>query len=166
LAVLASQGIFLPRTAFTYLNLGPLRQKGLELSVDHRVNSALTAFANYSWQGDPKILDDPHPYPTGELGLPPNNRFNVGFNYDGPRYLGSAMINHTGKAFWSDVLTSPFFGFTDAYTMVNGAIGMKFPRWHSTGIVKINNLLNRDIQQHIFGDILKRSVTFEVRVRR
>ena len=31
LGQMAQLGIFLPRTAFTYLNLGPLRQKGLEL---------------------------------------------------------------------------------------------------------------------------------------
>src|SRR5207247_855421 len=36
LTVLAQRGIFLPRTAFTYLNLGPLRQKGVELSLDER----------------------------------------------------------------------------------------------------------------------------------
>lgn len=166
LSVLASQGIFLPRTAFTYLNLGPLRQKGVELSVDHRVNKTLTAFANYSWQSDPNILDDPHPYPIEELGLPPTHRFNTGFNYDGPAFLGSASINYSDSAFWSDVLTSPFFGFTDSYTMVNGAVGVKMPQWHATAVVKVNNLLNQDIQQHVFGDILKRSVTFEVRVRR
>ena len=33
LALLAQRGIFLPRTAFTYLNLGPIRNKGLELST-------------------------------------------------------------------------------------------------------------------------------------
>ena len=37
LAAMAQLGIFLPRTAFTYQNLGPLRQKGVELSIDHRV---------------------------------------------------------------------------------------------------------------------------------
>jgi len=30
----------------------------------------------------------------------------------------------------------------------------------------VNNLLNQDVQQHVFGDMLKRSVVFEVRVRR
>ena len=47
-----SAGFFCRGPAFTYLNLGPMRQKGLELSVDHRVDRALTAFANYSWQGE------------------------------------------------------------------------------------------------------------------
>jgi hypothetical protein len=32
-------------------------------------------------------------------------------------------------------------------------------------LVKVNNLLNDDIQQHVFGDILKLSALFEVRIR-
>ena len=78
LGAMAQLGIFLPRTAFTYLNLGPIRQKGVELSLDHRMNSAVSTFANYSWQGKPEALDDPNPYPAIELSLPPTHRFNVG----------------------------------------------------------------------------------------
>jgi len=62
LTSLAQSGIFLPRTAFTYLNLGPLRDKGLEFSFDYRISEALTANANYSWQAKPTILSDPNPY--------------------------------------------------------------------------------------------------------
>jgi len=165
LTVLAQRGIFLPRTAFTYLNLGPLRQKGVELSLDERISKTLTAFANYSWQGKPSVLEDPHPYPFEELALPPTNRFNTGFNLDGPRFLGSASVNYSDKAFWSDVLTSPYHGFTDAFTMVNGSFGMKWARGRVTTLVKATNIFNKDIQQHIFGDIIKRSVMFEVRFK-
>ena len=162
LAGMAQLGIFLPRTAFTYLNLGPIRQKGVELSVDHRVNSSLHTFANYSWQGEPGILDDPDPYPEVEISLPPTHRFNIGGTYTGRRVLGSLVVNYTDKGFWTDVLNSPYHGFTDAFTMVNGSIGM---RWNSrvTTTVKSTNLLNRQIQQHVFGDILGRTVTAEVR---
>ena len=165
LAVMAQQGIFLPRTAFTYLNLGPLRQKGVEISLDHRINRDLTTFANYSWQGLPIILDDPKPYPTQELGYPPTNRFNAGFNFGGACMLGSASVNYSDKSFWSDVLTSPYHGYTDAYTMVNGSVGAKWMKGRVTTMVKVTNLLNQDIQQHVFGDILKRSVVFEVRIK-
>jgi outer membrane receptor protein involved in Fe transport len=163
LAALAQRGIFLPRTAFTYLNLGPLRQKGIELSVDHRIRSGVTTFANYSWQSKPTVLDDPHPFPLQELALPPTHRFNVGFNADGVRLLGSASINYSSEAFWSDVLLSPYHGFTDSYTMVNGSFGVKWPRQKITTLVKVINLLNEDIQQHVFGDIIKRSVVGEIR---
>ena len=100
-----------------------------------------------------------------ELALPPTHRFNTGFNLDGPRFLGSASVNYSDKAFWSDVLTSPYHGFTDAYTMVNGSFGMKWAQGRVTTLVKATNIFNKDIQQHIFGDIIKRSVMFEVRFK-
>jgi len=165
LTAMAAQGIFLPRTAFTYLNLGPIRQKGLELSLDQRVNNSLSAFVNYSWQGQPAILSDPNPYPTSELDVPPTNRFNAGFNVDAGHWLGNLSVNYSDKAFWSDVLTAPFHGYTEAYTMVNGAIGARWANGKLTTTIKVTNLFNRDIQQHIFGDILKRTVVFEVRVK-
>jgi len=163
LALLAQRGIFLPRTAFTYLNLGPIREKGIELSVDHRIGRGISAFANYSWQADPTILADANPYPASELALPPTNRFNIGFNADTTRYLGSASVNYADKAFWSDVLSAPFHGFTDAYAMLNGSFGVKWDGGHVTTLLKGTNLTNRDIMQHVFGDILKRSIVAEVR---
>jgi len=165
LAAMAQLGIFLPRTAFTYQNLGPLRQKGVELSVDHRVDENLSMFANYSWQGQPQILSDSNPYPTIELSVPPTSRFNAGFNLDRGRFLGNLSVNYSDKAFWSDVLTSPFHGFTDSYTMVNGGVGARWMNNKLTTSVKVTNLFNQDIQQHVFGDILKRMVVFEVKVR-
>jgi outer membrane receptor for ferric coprogen and ferric-rhodotorulic acid len=164
LGLLALQGIYLPRTAFTYLNLGPIREKGLELSVDHRINKAVTAFANYSWQAKPKILDDPNPFPPTELAYPPAHRFNVGFNFNGVRFLGSGSVNTSSEAFWSDVLTSQYHGYTDSYAMVNGSFGYRWLAGKLTTSVKFTNLFNETIQQHIFGDILKRSVVSEVRI--
>jgi outer membrane receptor protein involved in Fe transport len=165
LAAMAQLNIFLPRTAFTYQNLGPLRQKGVELSVDHRLRTDLSVFANYSWQGQPQILPDSNPYPATELSYPPTNRFNIGFNVDTGRALASLSVNYSDKAFWSDVLTSPYFGYSDSYTMVNASIGARWMKEKLTTSVKVTNLFNQDIQQHIFGDILKRMVVFEVRIR-
>jgi outer membrane receptor for ferrienterochelin and colicins len=162
LAVMAQLGIYLPRTAFTYLNLGPIRQKGLELSIDHRLDNSISTFANYSWQGDPEVLDDPNPYPAIELSLPPTHRFNIGGTYTGRRLLGSLVVSYTDKALWTDVLNSPYHGFTDAFTLVNGSFGV---RWNErvTTTVKSTNIFNSEIQQHVFGDILGRSVIAEVR---
>jgi outer membrane receptor protein involved in Fe transport len=164
LDAIAQLGIYLPRTAFTYLNLGPTRQKGVELSLDQRVSGSLSAFTNYSWQSKPEILKDPHPFPTNDLSLPPTNRFNAGATYGDDRWLGSLTVSYTDKAFWTDVLTSAYHGFTPAYTLVNGSFGV---RWHGgkvTTTVKSNNILNKTVQQHIFGDLLRRSVVGELRL--
>ena len=163
LTLLAARGIFLPRTAFTYLNLGPVREKGLELSLDQRIAPGVSAFVNYSWQAKPTVIDSATPFPAEELALPPTNRFNVGASYDGPRYLASGAVQYADKAFWSDVLSSPYHGYSDAYTMVNGSFGIKWMRGRVTTVVKGTNLLNQDIQQHVFGDIIKRSIVAEVR---
>jgi outer membrane receptor protein involved in Fe transport len=163
LGIMAQLGIFLPRTGFSYFNLGPTRQKGIELSIDHRVSQSLSTFVNYSWQDDPVILDDPDPFPFVELSLPPKHRFNLGGAYNGRRFLGALNLNYTSESFWSDVLTPDYDGFTDAFTMVNGSFGV---RWHGgrvTTLIKSTNLLNETIQQHIFGDLMRRSVTAEVR---
>ena len=34
-----------------------------------------------------------------------------------------------------------------------------------TTLLKMTNIFNEDIQQHVFGDIIKRSAIFEVRLR-
>jgi outer membrane receptor protein involved in Fe transport len=165
LDVMAQADVFLPRTAFTYMNLGPLRQRGVELSLDHHVSRAMHTFVNYSWQGRPGILPAPNPYPFTELDLPPTHRFNIGISYGGTRFIGSVSANHTARAFWSDVLTSEFHGYSDPFTLVNGSVGV---RWHDgrlTTTVKSMNMLNQQVQQHVFGDVMKRSVTSELALR-
>ena len=87
LTQLAQFGIFLPRTAFTYLNLGPIRQTGVELWLEQRVSRAVAASINYSWQSEPEILDDPNPHLPAELNLPPTHRFNAGVTWNGSRLL-------------------------------------------------------------------------------
>ena len=49
------------RRAYTYLNLGKVKDKGIELGVDAAVNRYVNVFANYSYQWMPEIED----FPTG-----------------------------------------------------------------------------------------------------
>jgi outer membrane receptor protein involved in Fe transport len=152
---------------YAYLNLGPLRHKGLEVSLDHQISDHLSGFTNYSWQDDPKPLDaDPGqvPYSISELSVPPHHRFNAGLNFNAKRYLGSASVNYVSRAFWNDVLASlGFDGYTDSFTMVNASVGVRWAEGKVTTTIKGINLLNEDIRQHIFGDIIKRSLVGEVR---
>jgi outer membrane receptor protein involved in Fe transport len=156
----------LPRTASTYLNLGPLRQRGFEVSLDHRFSNKLSAAANYSYQQKPEALD-PEPgklrYLNEELALPAKNRVNASLSWNTSRLIGSASVNYSDKALWTDVLTTQYHGFTDSYTMVNASIGVKWADGKVTTTLKGPNLLNEEIQQHVFGDILKRSVFLEAR---
>ena len=54
---------------------------------------------------------------------------------------------------------------TDAYTLVSANFGVKWNGGKVVTSLKGTNLTNEDIQQHVFGDILKRSVSAEVRVK-
>ena len=165
LAQLAQFGTLLPRTAFTYLNLGPTRQTGLELWLDQRFSRELGASVNYSWQSEPEILDDPDPFLPTELNLPPTHRFNAEVNWNGSRLLGSASVNAATRAFWSDVLTAGFHGYTEGYATVNASFGVKWQDGAITTTVKVSNLFNQTVQQHIFGDLLRRTVLGEVKFR-
>ncbi len=163
LTFMALAGVVLPRTAFSYINLGPTRQVGAELWVDRRISRSASAWFNYSWQDEPQILESDNPYLPTELSLPPTHRVNVGASLNGSRYLGNASVSVASAAFWSDVLTPEFHGYSDGYTMVNGSFGLKWNGGAITTLVKVTNLFNQSIQQHIFGDILRRTVTGEVR---
>ncbi len=168
--------ILLPSKVATYLNLGPIRNRGVEASIEHRVNSQWTLSANYSWQADPKVLTPSNPCPTGtvnsscqiqypinEVTVGPKDRFNAAVSYNGPRFLGNVNVNYSGKAFWNDVLNEPYWGFTDAYTMVNATVGMRFAQGKAQFSLRGTNLLNQKIMQHIYGDILRIAVVAELR---
>ena len=144
---------------FSYRNLGKVKNKGFELGIDGAVNRALNVFANYSYQAEPEPDFD-----KSEINLPPTNRFNAGFNFSQGHYLGNMSVSFVDDAYFQDVLDARFAGPTEAYTQVNGAFGVKFMRDKLQTTIKVINLLNEDIQSHVFGDILKRQVIGEVRV--
>ena len=145
-------------TEFSYRNLGTTKNKGVELGIDGAVNRALNVYANYSWQAEPEP-----DFPLSEINLPPQNRFNAGFSFSQGRFLGNLSASYVDDAFWQDVLDARYAGPTDAYTQVNGAFGVKFAGDKVTATVKAINLLNEDIQSHVFGDFLKRQVIGELR---
>lgn len=157
--------VLLPWKVATYLNLGPIRNRGVEASVSHRVNNDLTLFGNYSWQRTPEILEasgDQIQYPIAEVGIPPEHRFNIGVSYNGPRFIGDVNLNYAGEALWTDVLSAEFHGYTDSYTMLNATIGYRFAEGKAIIRLKGTNLTDEKIMQHVYGDIIRRSLVAEL----
>jgi outer membrane receptor protein involved in Fe transport len=146
-------------SVYTYRNLGTVKDKGFEVGLEAVATRDVNVFVNYSYQADPVIEGfDPR-----EANAPANNRFNAGFNFSHGRYLGNLDVSYSGSAYWQDVLDLRYAGTTDAYTLVNGAVGV---RWAGDKVVtslKITNIGNNEVQQHIFGDVLRRQVVGEVR---
>lgn len=152
---LIAQGRGIP-SRFTYLNFDRVSDHGLELSADVRVAAGTSAFANYTWQADPTSIG----FPASEVNLPPTNRFNIGVNLTRGRHFGSLSASYVDGAFWQDV---GYPGWTKAYTLVDGGFGVRSADGTMTVAVRGTNLLNRAVQQHVFGDVIKRTVTGEVR---
>jgi len=156
--------VLLP-SRFTYLNLGTIKDKGVELGVDVAVNRYLNAFTNYSYQAMPEIDDFPPGTTINDINWPAENRFNVGFDFSRSRFLGNMTVSFTDEAYWQDVLDARYAGVTDAYTLVNAGFGV---RWADSRVVtslKVTNLTNEEVMQHIFGDVIRRQVVGEVRFR-
>jgi iron complex outermembrane receptor protein len=143
---------------YTYLNFGRTKQWGLELGFNATINPSFRTYVNYSYQPTPDVNFD-----ESEINQAPKNRFNLGLSGDNGRFFGSFDVNYTDEAFWQDVLDARYAGFTDAWTGVNVALGARFMQENLSAAVKINNIANRYIQQHIFGDVLKRQFVFELR---
>ena len=144
---------------FSYLNLGEVINKGVELGIDGAVNAALNVFANYSYQATP----DPD-FDISEVNLPPNNRVNLGFNFSQGRFLGNMSYTWVDDAYWQDVLDARYHGPTDAYLAGQRRVRREVGRRKFVTTLKVINLFNEDIQSHVFGDILKRQVIGELRV--
>jgi iron complex outermembrane receptor protein len=161
LNLLAAQGRGIP-CCFTYLNLGDYSQRGVELGFDTVINPNFSAFVNYSWQGDPDPEVDAD---LRELNLAPTNRVNAGVNVNYARFLGNFSVTYQDEAFWQDVLDARYHGTTDSHTLVNAGFGVRFAEEKLTTSLKIVNLTNEEIQQHVFGDVLKRQIVGELKVR-
>ena len=81
-----------------------------------------------------------------------------------PRTFGLVSINHASEAFWQDVLDARFHGTTKPYTMLNLTAGYKFSGGKYSAALKIVNLTNEEVQQHVFGDVVKRQVMVELKM--
>jgi outer membrane receptor protein involved in Fe transport len=156
--------------AFSYRNIGELTDTGVELSLDYRPSAEWRAFFNYSWQDEPETEGiDPVTLPSGRVvpavNIPPEHRVNLGASFNGERIFASAVVNYVDEAFWTDVLDSRFWGFTDSYTAVNGTIGTYLGGDRVTISLTGHNIFDEEIQQHIFGDIIARKVTGQLLFR-
>jgi len=160
---LAAAGVYLPRTASQFRNLGPIRYQGVEAFVEHRFADGVTGYANYSWQPDPKPLPAADPYPLLEANIGPRNRVNAGVYWAHRRVLGNLSLSYAESAFWVDVLAPEFDGASPAYTMFNATIGLRWAEGRVVTLLRGTNLTNAEVHQHVFGDIQKRTLWLEAR---
>jgi outer membrane receptor protein involved in Fe transport len=148
---------------FTYVNLGTVKDKGIELGVDAVITRYLGVFTNYSYQWDP-VTEFPAPFSAADWNAPANHRFNAGINVKTARFLGNFSVNFTDEAYGQDVLDARFTGTTDSFTLINGSAGVRWAGGRVVTSVKATNLANKEVMQHIFGDVIRRQIVGEVRL--
>ena len=152
---------------FSFVNLGSVRDRGLELGarVERR---QVTLRGSYTFQDTPRLksgIDAPL-----QINRPPRHQLAGGASFVTAQWSASVDANFGDDAFWADVFTEPFWGYTDAFVNVNAhttyALGRRStspgqPAWRVW--VDATNLLDRRIKSHVFGDVIGRKVTAGIR---
>ena len=161
LDAMAAAGSPLP-AHYTYLNKGRLKATGVELGLDVLLARGVNMYTNYSYSPDP--TPSGANFTIADVNLPPHNRFNAGVNFNLSRYMGEVSLSYQDKAYWKDVLAPLYEGWTQAFTTVNASFGVKFAGGKLVTTIKANNLFNQVMQQHVFGDIIKRQIVAEARI--
>ncbi len=150
---------------FTYKNLGTQTNQGLEIGLESGVGEDMTFYANYSYQAQPKpeFPGLTETQALAEVNLPAKHRFNYGITSSIWRIFYSMNASFVGKAFWQDVLDARYNGETSRYAVTNLVIGTVL-KGKTTVQIRVNNISNAKVQQHIFGDIMKRQIVAELKI--
>ena len=152
----------LPKT-FGVVNVGTVRDQGIEFALHTDWDHGISTRASYTFQAETTITEEDPMLPF-QLSQPPRHQWAFGIVRDGPRWRGSLNVAYTDEAFWSDVLDSRFWGTTEAYVLTSGQLGVTLPGSQAEIVVSAINMFDRKIMQHVFGDILRRQVKTELRV--
>lgn len=161
--LLAARGIYLP-SLVKALNMGRVRNEGVEVSVSQVLGPATSGYVSYSYQATPELRDpvgDPARPTSDSIAVPPRHRLGVGLSYSGDLWLGGVSALYSDRAFWTQVLDPRYYGYSGSYLMLNASIGRRWADGRLVTSLKGTNLLNQGIQQHVFGDVLRRSIVAE-----
>lgn len=150
---------------YTYKNLGEVKNKGLELGFDSEFGP-MSYYLNYSYASQP-VPTFPGLDATAalaEINIPAKHRFNYGVSTSIWKIFYTVSTSMVGKAYWQDVLDSRYAGYTPKFIASDFMIGTKFNHDKAILQLRINNMANAAIQQHIFGDVMKRSMVLELKI--
>jgi iron complex outermembrane receptor protein len=153
-------GLALPKT-LGFSSVGDLKESGFEVSLDAPVRRGVSIAGTYSLQTTPEV-ETATTAPVA-VNIPPRHRAAGRFSLDRGRFLGTAGVTFTDRAFWTDVLA--FQGWTDSFWLVDATAGVRFRNGQLTWLVKGTNLADNRVQQHIFGDIIRRRLVTELKFK-
>ena len=158
----ALAGAQLP-ASFSYVNRISVRESGMELGLTGRRGN-FGGFVNYSWQAEP-VVEGFGEEDADEISIPAAYRINAGLDAEFGAVDVGLSLNYTDRAYWTDVLTAEYHGWTEAFTMVNATLAINLMEGRFQPSVRMINLLNQEIQNHVFGDVLRRQIIGGLRYR-
>lgn len=144
---------------FTYRNVGSITNSGIEVAVDVRPSRNWRYNINFTWQDEPEVDG----IPEDEVNRAPATRLNLGVSYDTGKFYASGNLNYQDEAFWTDVLDARFHGPTEEFGQINLGFGWRFNDEKITFGIIGSNITDEEVQQHVFGDIISRKISAELR---
>ncbi len=157
--LLAATGRELPAT-YGYVNRTSLRESGFEAGLNGR-RGRIGGYVNYAWQAEPEATG----FGDERVSLPAAHTWNLGLDVTSDLWQLGLSLNATDRAYWTDVLGENFHGWSEAYTVVNASFRLLLAEGRVQPSVRVMNLLDEEVQNHIFGDVIRRQVLGEVRFR-
>jgi outer membrane receptor protein involved in Fe transport len=136
-------------SGFSYRNIGRTVDRGAEFALEQDRGDWYWWF-NTSWQDDPDIRGAS----ADEINRAPEWRANVGLGQDSGRFFWNTIVNYQSESYWADVLYAR--AATEAFTQVNASVGWRLRDENMTFSLIGQNVFDRRLQQHIFGDIIER----------
>jgi outer membrane receptor protein involved in Fe transport len=144
---------------FGFVNLGRVRDRGVELATNIEW-PRLSVQASYTFQDLPRLGNTSFPL---QINRPARHQAGGGVTYAADRWRAAGDVHYTDRAFWADVFTEPFWGYTDAYVSVNARVSYRLPNRPWELWLSATDLLDEKIKSHVFGDTVRRKVTSGIR---
>jgi outer membrane cobalamin receptor len=137
-----------------------VRDRGIELAA-HLDWPRVSIQGSYTFQDTPDV-ETGTPFPI-EVNRPSRHQAALSLAYLADRWTASGQVQYTDRAFWADVFTQEFWGYTDAYASVNARLSYRPPHTPWDVWLAATNLFDEDIKGHVYGDTIGRKVTAGIR---
>ena len=96
------------RAMFSFVNLGGVRDRGIELAIRTEW-PRLSLRKSYTFQDVPLLKNEETAFPL-QINRPARHQAGGGLTFTPGRWSVAGDVHYTDRAFWSDVLTEPFWG--------------------------------------------------------
>jgi outer membrane receptor protein involved in Fe transport len=145
---------------FSFANLGRVRDRGIELAA-HLDWPRVSIQGSYTFQDTPDVQSGT-PFPI-EVNRPSRHQGALSLAYLADQWTASGQLQYTDRAFWADVFTQEFWGYTDSYVNVNARLSYRPPNTPWEVWLTATNLFDERIKSHVYGDTIGRKVTAGIR---